>query len=70
MAPELHFDRYTWVQDEKIGFQSRLSQNRRNASCVLSSIFILDRRLLVNVSPGGGESCQMLQNPKCFLYSG
>lgn len=68
MAPELHLNSYTWVQDEKLGFQSRLSQNRRNVSCVLSGVFVLDRRLLVNVSLGGGESCQMPQNPKCSLY--
>lgn len=70
MAPELHLNSYTWVQDEKLGFQSRLSQNRRNVSCVLSGVFVLDRRLLVNVSLGGGASCQMPQNPKCSLYRG
>lgn len=37
MAPELHLNSYTWVQDEKLGFQSRLSQNR-NVGCVLSSV--------------------------------
>lgn len=66
MAPELRLNNYTWVQDEKSGFQSRLSQNWRNVSCVLSSTFVLDRRLLVNVSLGGEESCQMPQIPNAL----